>query len=369
MKRVVLLFALFGLFAACGSDDNSPEPVDDFDRKAMLTNWADNIIVPGLEANVNKLAQLVATAEAFRTNPAEAEFQALKTAWIDAYKAWQRIGMFEIGKAEELQLISRMNLYPTDVDGIEENIAAGTYNLDLPSEKTRQGFPALDYLLYGIGADETAVLAKFQDGTNGEAYREYVLDVAEKMQGLLQQVLADWNSGYRETFVNNDGNNATASTDRLVNDYIFYYEKHLRAGKVGIPAGVFSGAELPENVEGRYSRVYSRDLLAISLDATEDFFLGRSYDGSTSGPGLNTYLVELGTTKNGMPLGDLIVDQWAVALSEIQALDTDFFTQVNTDNIAMLRAYDALQINVVNLKVDMLQALNINVDYVDADGD
>jgi hypothetical protein len=35
----------------------------------------------------------------------------------------------------------------------------------------------------------------------------------------------------------------------------------------------------------------------------------------------------------------------------------------------MLQTYDELQKNVILLKVDMLQALNINVDYVDADGD
>jgi len=35
----------------------------------------------------------------------------------------------------------------------------------------------------------------------------------------------------------------------------------------------------------------------------------------------------------------------------------------------MLSTYDGLQKNVVLLKVDMLQALNINVDFVDADGD
>lgn len=369
MKKVLLLIALSGIIAACGSDDSSPEPTDSFDRKTMLTHWADNVIVPGLEANVADVGILVAAAEAFQNNPAEPEFQALKTAWLEAYKEWQRIGVFEIGKAEELQLISRMNLYPTDVDGIEENISAGSYNLDLPAEKTRQGYPALDYLLYGLATDEAAVLAKFQDATGGPAYREYVLAVAQKMQSLLQEVLADWNNGYRETFIDNDGNNANASTDRLVNDYIFYYEKHLRAGKVGIPAGVFSGAELPENVEGHYSRQYSRSLLSVSLDAVEDFFLGRSYDGSVSGPSLNTYLQELGTSKNGTPLAEVIVEQWEVALSEIQSLNTNLFEQVNTDNVAMLRTYDALQINVVNLKVDMLQALNINVDYVDADGD
>lgn len=35
----------------------------------------------------------------------------------------------------------------------------------------------------------------------------------------------------------------------------------------------------------------------------------------------------------------------------------------------MLQTYDELQKNVILMKVDMLQALNINVDYVDADGD
>ena len=35
----------------------------------------------------------------------------------------------------------------------------------------------------------------------------------------------------------------------------------------------------------------------------------------------------------------------------------------------MLEAYDELQRAVVLLKVDMIQAMNISIDYVDADGD
>ena len=37
--------------------------------------------------------------------------------------------------------------------------------------------------------------------------------------------------------------------------------------------------------------------------------------------------------------------------------------------IKLLTTYDDIQKAVVLLKVDMLQILNINVDYVDADGD
>jgi hypothetical protein len=35
----------------------------------------------------------------------------------------------------------------------------------------------------------------------------------------------------------------------------------------------------------------------------------------------------------------------------------------------MLSLYDDLQVNTINMKTDMLQAFNVKVDYVDADGD
>ena len=43
--------------------------------------------------------------------------------------------------------------------------------------------------------------------------------------------------------------------------------------------------------------------------------------------------------------------------------------QVETNNTEMLQAFDQLQKNVILLKVDMMQALSISVDYVDSDGD
>lgn len=372
MKRILffLILSVSLLWSCGGSDDNNPQPSDNFDRKAMLTHWADNIIIPGLEANEDFLRTLETAALDFREDPTAVKFVTVQDAWLAAYREWQRIAMFEIGKAEEVQLINKFNLYPTDTAGIEENIANGSYNLALPSENTRQGFPALDYLLYGLGADNAETLAVFQDTENGEAYREYILAVSEYMHQTLETVLADWRSGYRETFINNDGNSATAATDRLVNDYIFYYEKHLRAGKIGIPAGVFSGEVLPGNVEGLYREDISRELALLSLNAVQDFFMGQPYVvGEASGPSLNAYLSELSVMKGGVALEAVIDEQFEVARTKIEALNANFAEQVDTDNMAMLEAYDAMQVNVVNLKVDMLQALNINVDYVDADGD
>ena len=370
MKKL-LFFLVLGTFLGCGgSDDNSPQPTDTFDRKAMLTNWSENIIQPGLAANVARLTALEAAASTFNDTPDLQQLEAVQIAFADAYREWQRIAMFEIGKAEELALINRMNLYPTDVAGIEANITDGGYNLELPSQRTRQGLPAVDYLLFGLGEDNATILSVYTDADNGAAYRSYLLDLCTEMKSLLEAVQADWAGGYDATFVENDGNSATASTDRLVNDFIFYYEKHLRAGKIGIPAGVFSGGELPNNVEALYAKNLARELALISLSAAQDFFLGLSYtDRTANGPGLSTYLDELEVMKDNSLLSAVITDQFELARTEIEELSENLAEQVNTNNIAMLEAYDALQINVVNLKVDMLQSLNINVDYVDADGD
>ena len=54
---------------------------------------------------------------------------------------------------------------------------------------------------------------------------------------------------------------------------------------------------------------------------------------------------------------------------KVSGLTNSFYQQVNTDNTQMTLTYDELQKVVILLKVDMLQAMNINVDYVDADGD
>jgi hypothetical protein len=223
-------------------------------------------------------------------------------------------------------------------------------------------------MLYGIAADDTELL-NFYNAAEATAYFDYLLTLTARISSLAETVLADWTGGYRETFINNSGNNATASTDKVVNDYIFYYERFLRAGKVGIPAGVFSGSPLANLVEAPYRNDLSRELLLEALDATQDFFNGIAYAGNTKGVSLSDYLDDLEVKNDGQLLSTVINEQFDAARTQILSLNVSLSAQVINDNIAMLQAYDALQMNVIRFKVDMLQALNISVDYVDADGD
>ena len=77
----------------------------------------------------------------------------------------------------------------------------------------------------------------------------------------------------------------------------------------------------------------------------------------------------LNTIKNGEDLSTLINTQFNVSRTQLNSLDDNFVQQINTNNSEMLQTFDELQRNVILLKVDMLQALDINVDFVDTDGD
>ena len=375
IKRFLVPIFLTTLIWSC-SNEETPGPelpsVDDFNRGAMLVHWADNIIVPAYQSFATKTENLKGATESFINAPNSDQLNQLRNSFLEAQLEWQKVSMFEIGKAESIRLRNNINIYPADVAGIEENIELENYNLELPSQIDRQGFPAIEYLLYGMNSNIDEILSKYKNDTGTRKSSQYLIDLVVRMDNLADEVVSDWTSGgFRDVFVQNDGNSATASLDKVVNDYLFYYEKALRAGKIGIPAGVFSGNPLPNHVEGLYSQDHSKTLFLTALQASIDFFNGKNFNGSGSGDGLAAYINFIATTGNANAenLSSKINQQFTAALQQANNVQDNFNEQVLNDNTQLLRLYDELQKNVINLKVDMLQALNVNVDYVDADGD
>ena len=119
-----------------------------------------------------------------------------------------------------------------------------------------------------------------------------------------------------------------------------------------------------------YSRALFQGIVSGSFGCDSiDFFNGVHFNSTQSGESLKSYLDFLNTIIEGENLSSLINNQFDVAMNASESLGDDFYNQVETNNSIMLTNYDALQANVILLKVDMFQALNIRVDFVDADGD
>ena len=355
-----------------GSSSTTPDPT--FDRSAMLVFWADQIIIPAQKKFKEDLESLNNSIENFVSSVNEDNFKIIKDNWLIAYKSWQYIEMFDIGKAEEINFSPRMNIYPVNTERTDLNISNRVDDISNPNNFSSQGFPALDYLLHGIASSESDILDIYLAVDNSfeiNNHLKYLKLVSNQMLELTNIVIDDWENSYRDTFVSSTENTATSSINMMTNDFIYYYEKRFRANKIGIPAGVFSGGTLPDRVEAFFKKSVSKTLAIDAIDAITKFFNGVSFDNNTSESGLSfkDYVEFLETKKNDSPLGDLITDQFEISKTGLGELNDDFTLQLDENKLKMLEVYDKIQAAVVLMKVDMLQALNINVDYVDADGD
>jgi predicted lipoprotein len=371
MKKSIVFLSFVTLFFSCTKTENTPqEDTDNFNRTALLINWANNIIVPRYENYQNKVQSLVTDVNTFNTMPTVANLQTLRTSWLEAYKAFQYIVVFNFGKAEAVSLRDAANTYPTNTSGIETNISSGTYNLTLFSQFDKQGFPALDYLLYGLATTDDATVTFYTTNANASNYKQYLTAVANKLKTNIDTVVTDWNSGYKATYIANNGTSIISSVNSTTNNFVKNLEKDIRTGKIGIAAGKFSnGVKYPEKVEAYYKNDVSKILLNEAVKASQDFFNGKHFASATTGESLKSYLDFLNSVRSGQKLSDIINNQYTAIFAANDALSNSFSSQVNTDNSKMITAFDVMQENVVYTKLDMMQALNISIDYVDSDGD
>lgn len=375
MKKIGLLLTVASqLLCSCDFEGSDSDVIaDKYDRKAILVNWADNNIMPSFQYYKSKLAILKSASDDFIATPSNVQLEAVRQKWLEAYKAYQYISMFTIGKADEIQLSKYSNTYPTAAGQIETKIDSGDFNLNGASFDVVQGFPALDYMLFGLGENENAILERYTTNTNAAQYKGYLTALINRLVLLFNTVYDDWQSGYKAIFIQKSDNTASGSVNRMVNAYIHFYEKDIRTAKIGYPAGKFSTETYPDKVEAYYSKKYSKELLQESIIAAQNFFEGKHFNGNESGPSLKSYLDYLDIKgkngESGILLSQLISNQFYKSFYSAGFLLPDLSEQIITDNTKMTAVFDTLQRNVAYMKSDMTSAMSIAIDYADTDGD
>lgn len=378
-KSLTLLLATLGLLWACstGSNDSTPTPQPPADaagtnRKAMLTNLADNIILPAYAAFNTSFDAMLAKSDAFAAQPTTTSLTELRQAWATAYTDWQKVELFDVGPAEKHALRNFFNIYPASVTGIEANITAGaSAPLDVPASYPRQGFPALDYLINGLATTDASIVARYTTAPDAAQRLAYLKRLTSQMKSLFATVYGEWTSGYRDTFINCTSLDAGCSTSRLVNGYVMHYERFIRSGKIGIPSGAMTnGTPAPDKIEAFYQPTLSLTLARTAHRAFIDFFNGKSVKTGQEGPSLKTYLNALSAkeSRTGASLVDLINAQFSAADQQLNTL-TNLPNDIKTNNAAVVQVYTEMQKAVRMLKVDMTTALSITITYTDNDGD
>ena len=367
----IFILSLLSLAVSCSSEElPENDDIQEFDRGSVMENYANNIIIPRYNDFKLELDKLKIEVLEFTQNPSTETHTSLSNQWLEAYKAWQYVEMFNIGKAEEIMYSNTMNTYPVNQERTIDNINSEKIDLSDPNDWACQGFPGLDFLIHGVAENLENILNLYNSDTK---YGDYLIVVISNMSTNTNNVVDDWSS-YKSEFISSTNNTATSAFNMLTNDFVYYFEKGLRTNKIGIPAGVFSNNPLDTKIEAYFAsknsfKDVSKELITEALEAVKLMFTGTSKTGSV-GPSYKSYLDYIkNINNNGVDIGSEVMSKINTSNDRINDLDKNFINQINNDNTKMLATFDALQKIVVNLKTDMLSLFNIAVDYQDADGD
>ena len=354
-----IFLVLVLLISACGDDIPTTGCETDFNQEAMFENIADNLIIRGYADLKARMNELETANNSFQTTVNQTNLEDLRTKWFAAYLYWQRVSQYEFGPAADVFLFNSLNNFPLDTAVVNEKVNNEDYDFSSPDAYDK-GFPALDYLLYGIGNDDTEIINQF---ANNPKYLMYLNKVVEDMKTRIDSTVTAWNT-YRTTFVTNTGTAAGSALSQIVNGLNQNYE-YIKREKFGIPSGVVTlGFTNPTKVEAYYSG-RSLELASEALKHSEYLYLG------LNGLGLDDYLQAIGTMKGNITLDEAIQNQFSAAITELARLETDtpLSEVIENDTETVVNIYNEITKQLVNIKTDMPSVLCVAITYIDNPSD
>ena len=361
MKKLVLLFLPIAfLLTACEEDMGSNPCESDFDQQALFQHLADEVIMPAYTSLQLSTYQLHAAAFDFAEVPSVEALEEVRAAFETAYLTWQDAAQYEFGPAEEAALRATFNNFPLNAQALENKIAAADYDFTNPNTFDK-GFPALDYLLFGLGEqfDDALIVRSFEDNP---AYAAFLTAQTAFMVEAVKSVIDAWENTYRDEFISNTGTAAGTSLSLVINALNEHYET-IKRERIGVPSGVVTlGFTNPAKVEARYSGL-SLELAIAATEAAKKFYTG------SNGAGLDDYLEAVNATKEGESLNARILAQFDAALAALAEIDGPLQEAVEENNEGTVTAYNELTKQIVNIKTDLPSVLCVSITYVDNPSD
>jgi uncharacterized protein len=353
LLRAITTCAVIALVLTACNNSKEPSP-NQFDRTAMLTRYADAVLIPRFNDLALTIATLNTAIEATVQNPAGSNLADIKVKWVSAVTAWQQANAFNIGPAAEAGLkkglLEEIGTFPCDTAQIEAFITAQDYSLNNFKRNTR-GFYAVEYLLYRSGS---ALL------TN-EARLLYLKALSAHLLAETDRVKSEW-VAYRSEFLANNGTDAGSSPSMLYNEFVRSFES-IKNFKVGLPAGKRAGqtGPQPELAEAFFSGT-TLDLLKAHVASIEAIYNG------ADGVGMRAWL---NSTTGGPELITASDAQWTKVKEALAAVPTQ-------TPLASLMAEQHPSIDVLHtelqkqtrfFKSDMSSLLGVAITFSSGDGD
>lgn len=264
-----------------GTDDNEPSQ-DDFIE--LLTNQIDHVIIPTMQEYQSQMITLQTTVQALTTSVTDVNVQAFSEAYTQAYLAYQAVAVHDYFDTQTAGLVMNTNLYPIDIEILDALISEPSYDFSTTKHIRANGFPVLDYYIYGLPDGLQTYLSA------DHLRLQFLIELVESMKDRADLLVQEWTGDIRENFINNGGTALGSSISVQLNNSIIYCEEHIRENKVGIPIGLVGPNDSPiepdgTKIEGYYQSLaegnasFALELVRASMEELEDLYLGTSKDG------------------------------------------------------------------------------------------
>ena len=353
---IVVVFVSLSIIMGCSDDESdgdliTPTATDFTDH---LSNQVDEIIIPTMLEYRSKMNNFVSAVDSFASSMDGVKLSNLRLAYQEAYLAYQAAAVHNYFATANQALVNTSNLYPVDTSLLSNLIRSRAYNFNTEAQKRANGFPAIDFLLYG----PSDVVAYFNADTNRISFLSaLVTSMQQKSDALANQ----WSGNLRSNFVDNGGTALGSSISTQLNETLLYYEDHIRGNKVGIPIGRLGPNDSPitpdpTKIEAYYQSLFDGNenftlsLVKASIEEMEDIYLG-----------------ETPSKKNEKGYDDLLkVRNQAAVDTDIKARFASIYNKISNRNSISgdNSLYEEVQGLITIYKSELLPILNVQ----DADG-
>lgn len=360
-------------------------------RNQLLTNVADNVVVPALsdfQTKSNALSMSVALyASALRNNdPNTAQrLTEARQAWIAAMDSWQVLEILQIGPLGEPAFVVGGEERRVDIYSYAENSACR-----VDQELVRNGFNDLNFFQialtasYGLDALEALLFIDGGDNdcsvtsainTNGtwqslagsgdlpQRRADYAERVATEISDNAQILFRKWDpqgDNFAGSFANAGGpGSAFSSAQQGINDVVtglFYLDFTVKNRKLAAPSGIGlpTGIDL-RKIESRFAN-RSKENILINLRVFQEVFLGNK-PGDPEGVGFDDLLTELGA---GSLATQMAMDIQG-AIDAVTAIPGTLEDAVVNNPAAVQTAFDAVKLVTDSLNSQFISVLNLSV--------
>lgn len=357
MRSMLLSLPIAAMLAVPACDGPAYPP---YDRGLLLRETTDMVILPGYADAATQSTALHTSVGALCAAPSASGLTAAQTAWRSAFLAWQATAAYQLGPTRDLNLGPEVATWPTNVAGIEANVAAtdtiDAHYVDAQGAGSK-GFYALEYLLFAYPSftttDDAMTLAAL-----GDARRcAYAVALADHVERTVARARDGWSAtggNYAATFTGGFPNATYSSEQAAVNALISQIRdavEQTKVDRIGRPLGrtVTTGG-----IESPYAHVS-----VASMEARID----GAHETWTMAPHSPDAFLR---TRNAM-LADRLITQFGTSSSALNALESPPLTPAwesyvaGTDHVAGNAAYDALGLLEQTLAGDVASTLGVSI--------